>query len=280
MRKLYDILFYTGITLCVIFILLLLYYVLGFVISSGAPLLYAQLSGTQTSQTAILEADKLWPMLVSTLLLTAVTLLLAIPIAVCAAIYLYEYAKDNMLAQWVRFSVQTLASIPSIIYGLFGMLVFVRMAGFGVSTIAGAGTLCLMLLPILMTQTENALHHVPIEYRNASASLGATPFEALKAVILPQAMSGILIGVLLAIGRILAESAALLFTIGGFIQMPVNHETGMLSIFEGGATLTVRAIIEFKEYGNIGAASAIGVIAIGVVISLNLLSKLVVWLFK
>jgi len=277
-RKLYDIAFYVATALCAIFTMTILYHVVGFVVSNGMPLLYQQLMGT--SEVAILSPDKLWAMMVSTLFLTGVTLLLAIPIAICSAIYLFEYAKNNLLAQWVRFSVQTLASIPSIIYGLFGMLVFVRMAGFGVSNLAGAGTLCLMLLPILMTQTENALHQVPHEYRQAAASLGATPFETIMTVILPHSISGILVGVLLAIGRILAESAALLFTIGGFVQMPINRETGMLSVFEAGTTLTVRAIIEFKEHGNIESASAIGVITIGVVIGLNLMSRLMVSILK
>ena len=201
-------------------------------------------------------------------------------VAIFAAIYLHEYAKDNPLAQLTRSSVQTLSSIPSIVYGLFGMLIFVRLAGFGMSLLAGAGTLAVMLMPIIMTQTENSLRQIPHSYREGSASLGATKFETIVTIIFPGALPGILIGILLAIGRILSESAALLFTIGTFVRMPVNRATGLLSVMEAGTTLTIRALIEFKEYGNLQAAAAIGVITVGVVIGLNLLSKVIAWLFK
>jgi len=136
------------------------------------------------------------------------------------------------------------------------------------------------LMPIIMTQTENSLRQIPRGYREASASLGATKFETIITIILPGALPGILIGILLAIGRILSESAALLFTVGTFVRMPINRSTGMLSVMEAGTTLTIRALIEFKEYGNLEAAAAIGVITIGVVIGLNLLSKVVAWMFK
>ena len=257
--------------------MVILYNVVSFIISNGAPLLYQQL--TRVSHENILESDKLVPMITSTLLLTAITLLIVLPFAISAAIYLHEYAKNTPLAQLIRSSVQTLASIPSIVYGLFGMLIFVRLAGFGMSLLAGAGTLAMMLMPIIMTQTENALRQIPHTYREGSASLGATQFEMITTIILPSAMPGILIGILLAIGRILSESAALLFTIGTFVRMPINRNTGLLSVMETGTTLTVRALIEFKEYGNLEAAAAIGVITVAVVIGLNLLSKAIAWAF-
>jgi len=276
MRKFWDIIFYITTAICILFALLILYNVVGFIISNGAPSLYRQMVGL--SEAAILELDKLMPMIVSTLLLTGLTLLIVLPFAISAAIYLHEYAKDNPLAQMTRSSVQTLASIPSIVYGLFGMLIFVRLAGFGMSLLAGAGTLAVMLMPIIMTQTENALRQIPSSYREGSASLGATKFEMITTIILPGALPGIFIGILLAIGRILSESAALLFTVGTFVRMPVNRGTGLLSVMEAGTTLTIRALIEFKEYGNLEAAAAIGVITVGVVIGLNLLSKVVyIW---
>jgi len=277
-RKLYDAAFYLATALCTLFAVAILYHIVGFIISNGAPLLYGQMVGL--SDVAILEPEKLIPMVVSTLLLTGLTLLLVLPFAISAAIYLHEYAKDNPLAQLTRFSVQTLASIPSIVYGLFGMLIFVRLASFGMSLLAGAGTLAVMLMPIIMTQTENALRQIPNAYREGSASLGATRFESIVTIILPNATPGILVGVLLAIGRIFSESAALLFTVGTFVRMPINRETGLLSIMESGTTLTIRALIEFKEYGNLEVAAAIGVITIGVVIGLNLMSKAVIWIFK
>lgn len=275
-RQVYDIAFYLATALCTLLAITLLYKVVGFIIANGVPLLYHQISGL--AEAAILEPKKLQPMIISTLFLTGLTLLLVLPFAVSAAIYLHEYAKENLLARITRFSVQTLASIPSIVYGLFGMLIFVRRFGFGMSILAGAGTLAVMLTPIIMTQTENALRQIPREDREGSASLGATRFETVRRIILPSAAPGILVGILLAIGRILSESAALLFTVGTFVRLPVN-QAGVLSVFEAGTTLTIRALIEFKEYGNLEAATAIGVITIGVVIGLNLMSKLVMWLF-
>ena len=278
MRKLFDLLFYIATAFCIMFAVIILYNVVGFIVSNGAPLLYRQMIGA--TEADILEPGKLTPMIISTLLLTGLTLLFVLPFAIFAAIYLQEYAKDNPLAQLTRSSVQTLASIPSIVYGLFGMLVFVRLAGFGMSLLAGAGTLAVMLMPIIMTQTENSLRQIPSAYREGAASLGATQFETIATIILPGALPGILIGILLASGRILSESAALLFTIGTFVRMPINQETGLLSVMEAGTTLTIRALIEFKEYGNLEAAAAIGVITIGVVIGLNLMSKGVARLFK
>ena len=276
-RKFFDGAFYLATAFCTLFALAILYHVVGFIVSNGAPLLYRQLVGL--AEADMIGSDKLIPMIVSTLLLTGVTLLLVLPFGISSAIYLHVYAGNNLLAQMTRFSVQTLASIPSIIYGLFGMLIFVRLAGFGMSILAGAGTLALMLLPVIMTQTENALQQIPNSYREGSASLGATRFETIVTIILPNAMPGVLVGVLLAMGRIFSESAALLFTLGTFVRMPVNRESGLLSVMESGTTLTIRALIEFKEYGNIESAAAIGVITVGVVIGLNLMSKLVVWFF-
>jgi len=272
-RKLYDIGFYLITALCTIFAIIILYHILGFLFTRGIPILYRQLAGLQ--ETEILASRRLMPMIISTLFLTSVTLLLVLPFSVSAAIYLNEYARENPVAQLTRFCVQTLASIPSIVYGLFGMLIFVLISGFGLSILAGAGTLAVMLFPVMMTQTENALRQIPHSYREASASLGATSFETIKTIILPQVAPGVLVGVLLAIGRILSESAALIFTLGTFVRMPLDSLTGLLSVFEAGTTLTIRALIEFKEHGNLEAAAAIGVITMGVVIILNLLSKLV-----
>lgn len=275
-RKFYDAIFHFATAFCAIFLMLIMYAIGNFILSNGLGAISTQLDGL--NQRAHFDLQ-LWPMLVSTLLLMGLTLFFILPIAISAAIYLHEYAKNHTYAQVVRFCVQTLASIPSIIYGLFGLLIFVRLLGLGVSIFSGALTLTLMLLPLMMTQTENALKQVPNRYREASASLGTTPFETVVKIVLPEAFPGILVGVLLVIGRILSESAALIFTIGGFVQMPINSETGLLSIFERGTTLTIRALIEFKEYGNLEGAAAIGFITICLIVLLNLLSKMMAWLF-
>ena len=275
-RKISDIFFHLATAFCAFFATIILCYIVGFLVSNGFSALTAQHG---LSERLALTPERLWQMIVSTLILVGLTLSFVLPIAISAAIYLYEYATDRPFAQLVRFCVQTLASIPSIIYGLFGMLIFVRLLGLGVSLLSGALTLTLMLMPLMMTQTENALRQIPNSYREASASLGATPFETMVKTILPQALPGIFVGVFLTMGRILSESAALLFTIGGFVRMPVNPQTGWISVFERGTTLTIRALIEFKEYGNLEGAAAIGIITVGVVIGLNLLSKGVVWIF-
>jgi len=277
-RKIYDTVFYFMTALCMLLALVILYQIFGFLLRRGIPIMYRQLVGLQ--ETEILMPGRLFPLIVSTVFLTGVTLLLVLPFSVSAAIYLNEYARENPLALMTRFCVQTLASIPSIVYGLFGMLIFVRLSKFGLSILAGAGTLAVMLLPIMMTQTENALRQIPHSYREASASLGATSFETIKTIILPQVAPGVLVGVLLSIGRILSESAALVFTLGTFVRMPTNSQTGLLSIFEAGTTLTIRALVEFKEYGNVEAAAAIGVMTVGVMISLNLVSKLINGVFR
>ena len=276
-RRLYDSIFYLATAVCAFFTVAILYRLLSFILANGWPLLYSQMTGNATE--TLLAPVALGQMIVATLMLTLLTLVITLPFAILAAIYLHEYAKNNFLAQLARFCVQTLASIPSIVYGLFGMVVFVRLAGFGMSILAGATTLATMLLPIIMTQTENALSQVPSAYKAGSAGLGATKFETIATIILPTAAPSIIVGILLAVGRILSESAALLFTVGTFVRMPKNPQTGLLSIFEAGTTLTVRAIIEFKEYGRVESAAAIGIVTIGFLIILNLLSKLISWFF-
>lgn len=277
-RKLLDDLFYIITTLFTLIPIIILAAILRFIFINGAPVLYQQLSGVY--QNANLEFEALYQMIISTLMLVGMTLLLILPFSMLAAIYLNEYARHSNWAKLVRFCVEILASIPSIVYGLFGMLVFVRIAGFGMSIMAGSLTLSLMLLPVMMQQTEAALKQVENSFREASSALGATQFETIKNVVLPNAIPGMLVGVLLTIGRIIGESAALLFTVGSFVRMPINRDTGMLSVLESGTTLTIRAIIEFKEYGNLEAAAAIGIMTIGVAIVLNLISKVIVIIFN
>ena len=277
-RTIKDFSFYLLTLFLTLTVVSVLYFIFRFIGVNGIPMIYDQLLGT--TEKTVLSSKKLLPMITSTLLLTVTTLALTLPIAVSAAVYLHEYSGNNFIARTTRFCASTLASIPSIVYGLFGMLIFVRMIGFGISIIAGAATLTAMLIPLIITQTENALSQIPDSYREASASLGATRFETVSKVVIPNSLSGILVAILLSTGRIVSESAALLFTVGTFVRMPVNRASGLLSILESGTTLTIRALIEFREYGNVEAAAAIGVITIGVVIMMNLASRFVVWLLE
>jgi len=252
-------------------VIFLIYQIIAFIFKNGTPVIYNHLRGI--SYNASLSLNYLLPLIVSTLILTIATIFIVVPLGVLAAVYLTEFAKNNFLTKLIRQCIQTLASIPSIIYGLFGMLIFVRMANFGLSLVAGSATMAIMLLPLIITQTENALKSVAINYKEASASLGATEFETIFRVVLPVAAPGIVVGVILAIGRTLSESAALIFTIGTFVRMPINRSSGFLSIFESGTSLTIRAFIEFKEYGNLEAATSIGVITLILMLVLNFISK-------
>ena len=214
-------------------------------------------------------------MIISTLLLVFVALLFSAPIGILAAIYLVEYAKPGRLVNTIRFATEILAGIPSVVYGLFGMLMFVNTLNLGMSILAGGLTLTILLLPTMMRTTEEALKVVPMSYREASYGLGANKIQTLSKVVLPSAIPGILVGIILSIGRIIGESAALLFTIGTFAKLPVNPSTGSFSLFETGTSLTVRAYIEVKESGNVEMAAAIGIVILIVVFTLNILSRLV-----
>lgn len=180
------------------------------------------------------------PMIVTTLITIFVTVLIGTPIGVFSAIYLNEYAKGGKVVGAIRFSIDTLVGVPSIVYGIFGMLVFVRMLGLGFSIISGCLTLAIITLPVIIKVTEEALKTVPNSYREASYGLGVGKFRTIMKVILPCSYKGILNGVILAIGRIVGESAAVLYTIGSVPYMPT-------SIFSSGETLSVYMYMLTKE---------------------------------
>ena len=217
-----------------------------------------------------------FPMMVSTLLLVFVTLIISAPLGILAAIYMIEYAKPGRFVRLVRFATEILSGIPSVVYGLFGMLMFVQLLNLGMSILSGALTMSILLLPIMMRTTEEALKTVPMSYREASYGLGANKIQTIYKVVIPSAMPGIMVGIILSTGRIVGESAALLFTMGTFASLPVNQTTGNLSILETGATLTLRAFIEVKEFGNVEMASAIGIIILVIVFGLNMISRLII----
>ena len=217
----------------------------------------------------------IFPMIVSTLMLILVALLFSAPVGILAAIYMVEYAKPGKLVNLIRFATEVLSGIPSVVYGLFGMLIFANTLKLGMSILSGGFTLMILLLPTMMRTTEEALKAVPMSYREASYGLGANKIQTLSKVVLPSAIPGILVGVILSIGRTIGESAALLFTIGTFATLPVNPTSGHLSLFETGTSLTVRAYVEVKESGNVEMAAAIGIVILVIVFTLNLISRLI-----
>lgn len=208
------------------------------------------------------------PMIVSTVYMVLLSIALATPIGILSAIYLQEYAKKGKLVTVIRFATESLAGIPSIIYGLFGGIFFVVTLGMKYSILSGAFTVAIIILPVIIRTTEESLKTVPQSYREASLALGSTKFQTLYKVVLPSAIPGILSGVILSVGRVIGESAAILLTAGTVAQMPSG-------IFDSARTLTVHAYLLTKEKGDIQGAASIGIVLIIMVLILNTIAKLV-----
>lgn len=211
------------------------------------------------------------PMFVSTIYIILLSLVVAGPIGISAAIYLNEYAKPGRVLNSIRFAIQNLAGIPSIIYGLFGMLLFVQTLKMQYSILAGSLTLSILLLPTIISTTEEALKEIPRSYREGSYGLGATKLQTIAKIILPGALPGILVAVILSIGRIVGESAALIFTAGTIAQIPEGLVGGKASA----ATLTTKMYWLIKESGDLSAASSIAVVLLVLIILLNIASKMI-----
>lgn len=206
------------------------------------------------------------PSMINTLLMTVLALLIAVPIGVGSAIYMVEYAKKgNRFVSVVRVTAETLTGIPSIVYGLFGMLFFVTALGWRLSLLSGAATVAIMVLPVIMRTTEEALMSVPDNYRQGSLGLGAGKLRTVFRVVLPSAIPGILSGVILATGRIVGETAALIYTAGSIAKVPN-------SIFDSTRTLSVHMYNLSKEGMHTEQAYATAVVLLVVVICINLLS--------
>ena len=207
------------------------------------------------------------PAIINTGIMTALTLVIAVPVGVFAAIYLVEYAKrGNKFVKLIRITAETLSGIPSIVYGLFGFIVFVITLGWSYTLLSGAITLSIMILPLIMRTTEEALMAVPDSYREGSFGLGAGRLRTVFRVILPSAMPGILAGVILAIGRIVGESAALIFTAG---TNPVVAN----SLFASASTLSVHMYALMTEGLHTEQAYAVAVVLLVFVILINALSS-------
>ena len=209
------------------------------------------------------------PALINTLITIVVTLLIAVPTGIFSAVYLTEYAKrGNKLVKVVRLMSETLSGIPSIVFGLFGYLFFVVACKFDYSLLAGSLTLAIMVLPTIMTTTEEALRSIPDSYREGSFGLGAGKLRTVFRVILPSAIPGILAGVILSIGRIIGETAALIYTAGSVAKVPD-------SLMGSGRTLAVHMYVLFNEGLSMERAYGTAVILLLLVLAVNLLSNFV-----
>ncbi|MDO5400921.1 MAG: phosphate ABC transporter permease PstA [Eubacteriales bacterium] len=241
-------------------------FLIGYVLWKGLPNISWELLSTKPSYLS--GKIGILPDILNTLYITVATLAIVLPLGVGAAIYLTEYAKNQRLASLISNAAETLSGIPSIIYGLVGMLVF---CGGGTSLLAGAMTLTIMNLPTIMRTTQESLKTVPQAYREGALGLGAGKWRMIRTVVLPNCVDGIVTGCILTVGRILGESAALLYT-AGFAHALNGPWKGLNS---AGATLTVALYVYAKEQGEFGVAFAIAAILMILTVLLNLLAGMV-----
>lgn len=266
-RKLYIILMRGLMMVSTFLTVALVLFLMGYVLIKGIPNISWELLSTKPSY--ITERIGILPDILNTVYIVLSTLVIVLPLGVGAAIYLTEYAKNKKLVGMIEYASETLSGIPSIIYGLVGMLLFSN--NFGTSLIAGSLTLVIMNLPTVMRTTQESLKTVPQSYREGAFGLGAGKWRVIRTVVLPGCVDGVITGCILSVGRILGESAALLFT-AGFAH-------ALNGIFEGlsspGATLTVALYVYAKEEGEFGVAFAIAAILMILTLLINLSATMV-----
>ncbi len=240
-----------------------LLFLLGYILAMGIPHLKPSLFEASYNSVNV----SLLPALVDTVIVVALSLLIAVPLGLFTAIYLVEYARrGSRLVRVVRMGAETLSGIPSIVYGLFGLLFFVTRLGWGFSVMAGTFTLAIMILPLIMRTSEESLKAVPDSYREGSFGLGAGRLRTVFRIVLPAAGPGILAGVILAVGRIVGETAALIYTLGTVAQVPPT-------LFDSGRTLAIHMYALSSEGLHTGEAYATSVVLLAVVIGINALSR-------
>ena len=251
-------------------ILLLLIFLIGYILYRGLGHISWKLLTTKPS--LIRETVGILPNILNTVYIIIMTLIVVLPLGVGAAVYLNEYAKNKRLVNLVELATETLAGIPSIIYGLVGMLIFVQLFSFGTSLIAGSMALVIMTLPTIIRTVQESLKTVPDSYREGALALGSGKWRMIRTVVLPSAVNGIVTGCILSVGRIVGESAALLFTAGmaneiiTFFKAPLPNQAG--------STLTVALYMYAKERGDFDIAFAIAVILLTLTFIINALSSI------
>jgi phosphate transport system permease protein len=267
-RKIIDGLLYALMAVVMLGVLAALLYILVYIFRSQAGFL--NLSFITGKENGIL------PMIVTTLYVVLVSIAVALPVGLAGAIFLNEYSGNSSLIRILRLAIETLAGIPSIIYGLFGLLVFCRLLSFGQSIVAGAFTLSIMILPVIIRTTEESLKSIPDTFREGSLALGATKFQTIIHVVLPSALPGIVTSVILAIGRVVGESAPVLLTVGLTKNMP-------RTIFESGRTLTIHLYYLTNEAvrpEDFGIAFATAAVLVILVVVINTSTKIITSNFR
>ena len=268
-RRVYDhglkaLLYFCGILTCALLAFLIIY------------VFYRGLSGISweflTSQRSYINnTDGIFPNILNTLYIIFLAMIIVLPLGVGAAIYLTEYAENRKLVAVIEFATETLTGIPSIIFGLVGMLVFVQLCGMGTGILAGGLTLVVMILPTIVRTTQESLKTVPQSYREGALGLGAGKWRMVRTVVLPNAVDGIITGCILAVGRIVGESAALLFTAG----MGVTLNGFLKALHAPSGTLSVTLYLYATEYANVRVALAIAAILMIITLIINLSAMLV-----
>ena len=242
-----------------------LLFLIAYILINGIPYISGDLFALEYNSDNV----SLFPALINTVAMTLLSLIIAVPLGIFSAIFLVEYAKKgNRFIGVIRLTTETLSGIPSIVYGLFGLLFFVTTLKWGLSLLAGAFTMAIMILPLVMRTTEEALKSVPDSYREGSFGLGAGKLRTIFRIVLPSAVPGILAGVILAIGRIVGETAALMYTSGTVAQIPKN-------VLGSGRTLALHMYVLANEGLHTDKAYATAVILLILVIGINMLSGVI-----
>lgn len=241
--------------------------IMGYVFVRGLPQVSWQL--LSTVQSSLKGTFGILGNIINTIYIFVITLIIAAPIGIGSAIYLNEYAKPGKLVRTIEFTTEILSGIPSIIFGLFGMVFFGMTLKLGYSVLTGSFTLTLMVLPLITRNTQEALKTVPDSYRSGALGIGATKWYMIRTILLPSAAPGILTGVILSIGRIVGESAALLFTAGSGFQLPKNL---FGKLFESSGTLTIQLYLSMQK-AKYDQAFGIAVVLLIIVLVINLLTR-------
>jgi phosphate transport system permease protein len=269
-RKIKETLLYIVMAAALGAVMVILFFVLAYILTQAAGFLNISFLFKAAEEGGIL------PMAVTTLYVVLVSLCIALPVGIMTAVFLNEYSRNTPLIRLLRLAIETLAGIPSIIYGLFGLLLFCRFFKLGQSIIAGGLTLSIMILPVIIRTVEESLKTIPVSFREGSLSLGATKFQTIRYVVIPPALPGIVTSAILAIGRVVGESAPVLLTVGITRNMPK-------SIFQSGRTLTIHLYYLTKEAVNpddFGFAFATAAVLIILVLMINTATRIVSWRFR
>ena len=272
-RRIYNVGMRTLIYIAAAIVVALLVFLLGYILYRGLPNLTWEFLTSEES--VVRDVQGIGPAILNTLYVIIATLVVVLPLGVGSAIYLTEYATNRKLVAAIEFATETLAGIPSIIYALVGVLIFAESLALGKALIAGAFTLVIMTLPTVIRTTQESLKTVPVSYREGSLGLGSGKWHMIRTVVLPSSIDGIVTGCILAIGRIVGESAVLLYTVGMSMQMQDFFRNGLESFFSAsGSTLSVALYVYAKVRADFDLAFSVAVVLIIITLVINLAANL------